>query len=258
MKKFLLFCIALSLTAELVVAQEGGRVREEAEIDPSKPTNLYTQINGQLEYQDNSQSADLMGVRVNIQYAFDPDNLLMAEVPFLYNNTSEKSGLSDIRVRYFRAVKRNITSKFIAIAPFTDISLPVGSVDNGLGTGSWSIAAGVVGGFLVSEKFALFPGISYIHITKSRTELIADSLKFTSNGVGLQMNGSYSFSKRTFMFINPIPSFINTNGNWKAIWAGEFSLNRIFIPNKFKGNISFSPNFTNKLYIYRLGATFFL
>lgn len=257
MKKYLIVLLLLLLSGTLVFGQEGGVVREEAEIDPSKPTNLYTQVNVQPEYQD-GKADNLFGARIAIQYAINPDNLIMAEVPFLYNDRTQKSGLSDFRFRYFRAVKRNISPKFIAIAPFTDISLPVGSYEKGLGTGSWSIATGVVGGFIVSSKFAIFPGISYIHVTKSSTDLIPDSLKFTSNGVGLQLNGSYSFSKRTFMFINPIPSFINTNGTWKSIWSGEFSLNRIFIPNKFKGNISFNPNFTNDLYIYRIGATFFL
>lgn len=257
MKKILIFLPSLLLLSAMLFAQEGGVVKEEAEIDPSKPTNLYTQVNVQPEYQD-GKADNLYGARIAIQYAINPDNLLMAEVPFLYNDKSEKSGLSDIRVRYFRAVRRNITKKFIAVAPFTDISLPVGSYEKGLGTGSWSIAAGVVGGFVVSSKFAIFPGISYIHVTRSSTDFIPDSLKFASNGVGLQLNGSYSFSKRTFIFINPIPSIMNTNGDWKAIWSGEFSLNRIFIPNKFKANFSFNPNFTSEIYIYRLGATFFL
>ena len=45
-------------------------------VDASKPTNLYTQINGAFEYQAHQNSSDLYGTRINVQYAFDPDNLL--------------------------------------------------------------------------------------------------------------------------------------------------------------------------------------
>ena len=256
MKRFIscLFCISL-LSSQYAIAQDSALTKKE--IDPSKPTNLYTQFNVNLEYQS-GKTQNLYGVRSNIQYAINPDNLFMIEVPFLYNDRTSKFGMADMRVRYFNVVKRNITKSFIAIAPFADISLPTGSYKNGLGSSSWSLAGGVVFGFIASQKMSLFPGISYVHITKPGTDLIPPASKFSTNGLGLQFNASYRFNKTTFIFINPTPSFLNTNGNWKSFWAAEFNLNRIIKPNKFKMNLSWNPNFTTDVNTFRLGGTVFL
>jgi hypothetical protein len=259
MKKLIYFfaCLIISISSK---AQDTTTIVEpipaEKEIDASKPTNLYTQVNVLPEYQNIKNGSDLYGSRFNIQYAANADNLFIVEVPFLHSTATNKTGLSDLRVRYFSAVKRNITPRLIALAPFLDITAPTGSVKNGLGTGSWSLSAGAVIGYIVTSRFAVFPGVGYVHLTKPN--YFADSVSFKSNGVGLQLNGSFSFSKRTFMFINPTPSFINTNGTWKSFWSGDFSVNRIVVPNKLKLNVSFNPDITNEIYVYRAGATFYL
>lgn len=226
-------------------------------IDPSKPTNLYTQVNAQLEYQS-GKAQDLYGVRMNFQYALNADNLFLIELPFLYNNRTSSFGIGDARIRYFNAVKRNITPTFIAIAPFADISVPLGSFSKGLGTSSWSLAGGVVFGFVASKKLALFPGISYVHITKPDQPSYSSSQAFSTNGVGLQFNASYSFNKSTFLFINPTPAFLSTGGNWNTVWSGELSLNKIIKPNRLKANVFWGPNFTTNVHTFRIGATFFL
>jgi hypothetical protein len=245
---FLMFCLS-------VTAQEAAPSKKE--IDPTKPTNLYTQVNGNLEYQS-GKNQNLYGVRANVQYAFNPDNLLLVELPFLYNDRTSKFGLTDMRLRYFTAVKRNISKSFIAIAPFADVSLPTGSYSNGLGTSTWSLAGGVVFGFIISPQLAIFPGASYVHITKPSTDLIPEANKFESNGLGFQFNASYKFDKNTFIFINPTPTFLNTNGTWKSYWSGELNLNRIITPNKFKVNLGWSPNFTTEVQIFKIGATLYI
>ncbi|HLO80860.1 MAG TPA: hypothetical protein VK166_07880 [Chitinophagaceae bacterium] len=227
------------------------------DIDPSKPTNLYTQINANLEYQA-GKNQNLFGLRTNVQYAFNPDNLVLVELPFLYNDRTSKFGVGDMRIRYFNAIKRNISPSFIAIAPFADITVPIGSYEDGIGSSVWSLAGGVVFGFIATKKLSLFPGISYVHITKPSSDIIPENLKSTSDGIGLQFNASYSFNKTTFLFINPTPSFLNTNGNWRSIWSGELNLNKIVIPNKLKVNAFWGPNFTNDIHVFRMGATFFL
>lgn len=201
---------------------------------------------------------DRYGVRINVQKAFDPDNLLLLEVPLLYNDGTNKFGLSDIRVRYFTAVKRNITKSFIAIVPFADVSIPIGKYADGLGTSNWSFAAGSVFGFVVSKQLSLFPGASFVHVTKPTADIIPEDFRDYSNGIGLQFNASYSINKKTFLFVNPTPTFLNTNGNWKSIWSGEVNLNRIIVPNKFKVNVYWGPNFTTDVHILRLGGTIYL
>lgn len=247
---------AMLFAAIAIYAQEGD-TKEKQEVDASKPTNLYTQINTNLEGSF-SDAQNLYGLRVNVSYAINPDNLILAEVPFMYNNRTEKFGISDARLRYFAVIKRNITNRFIALAPFTDITIPTGSFENGLGTSSWSIAVGSVFGIVATKKLALFPGVSYVYTTKPGTDLIPDDSKFAGNGIGLQFNASFSFTKRTFIFINPTPLFINKNSDWDAVWLGELNLNHIFIPNKLKGNIYWGPNFTNEIHVIRIGTTFYL
>jgi hypothetical protein len=255
MKFLIIFLISTILVSAQLYAQDTTAVKKD--IDPSKPTNLYTQASSNIEYQA-SKTQNLIGMRAIIQYAFNPDNLLLLEVPFLNNDRTNKFGLSDTRIRYFNAIKRNISPSFIAIAPFADISIPTGSFKNGLGSSSWSLAGGVVFGFIVSKRMSLFPGINYVHITKPATTLLTQSLKFSSDGVGLQFNASYVINKKTFLFINPTPRFLITNGKWQDIGSAEFNLNRIIKPNKFKMNVSFNPNFTYSIYSVRMGSTFFL
>jgi hypothetical protein len=153
--KVLFFVAIISMMA--TNAQESKQ-----EIDPSKPTNLYTQFNVLAEV---NSGENTYGTRLNFQYAFNPDNLLLVEIPLLYNDFTKKFGLSDTRVRYFRAVKRNITKRLIAIAPYADVSIPTGSAKNGLGSDRWSLAAGVVAGYIVSPKISMFPGVGLVHLT---------------------------------------------------------------------------------------------
>jgi len=217
-------------------------------VDASKPTNLYTQLNAAFEYQSHKNDPDLYGTRINVQYAFDPDNLLLVEVPLLYNEGTSKFGLSDTRVRYFHALKRNITKRLIAIAPYADITIPTGSWKNGLGSDVWSIAAGVVAGYVVSPKIAMFPGVGLVHVTAPD-----DYVGSSQTGVNFQTNMSISFSQRAFLFVNPIVTILA-----KTNWSSEFNFNYMITPNKLKVNLGYFPNFTNDINTFRLGATLFL
>jgi hypothetical protein len=229
----------------------------EKDIDPSKPTNLYTQVSLAFDYKS-SDLQDLYGGRGSVSYAINEDNLLVAEIPFLRNSLTKKTGLSDVRVRYFTAVKRNITKNLIAIAPFVDITMPTGKFEDGLGTSSWALSTGGVVGLMFSEKLGLFPGVGIMYLTKPGTNLIPDSLKYSSTGISFQFNASYSFDKDTYVFINPTPSIMNTNGSWKTYWAGEISFNRVIIPNKLQLGLYWGPNFTDKSNSFRLGVSSFL
>jgi len=236
--KTLFFVAILSIMASN--AQESKQ-----EIDPSKPTNLYTQFNVLAEV-NSGENFNTYGTRLNFQYAFNPDNLLLLEVPLLYNDATESFGLSDTRVRYFHALKRNITKRLIAIAPYADITIPTGSVKNGLGSDRWSLAAGVVAGYVVSPKISMFPGVGLVHVT-------APTGGDSQTGVSLQTNMSVSFSKKSFLFVNPIVSFLD-----KTNWQAELNYNYIITPNKLKVNAGWFPSFTNDVDTFRVGATFFL
>jgi hypothetical protein len=256
-RKYLSTILFLFFLLTVTAQTDTSTSKPSKQIDPSKPSNLYTQVNGNLEFQSSS-SNNLYGLRVNVQYAFNPNNLFFLELPLLNNSKGSTSGLGDIRFRYFNVAKRNLSPKVIALAPFVDIGIPTGSYEKGLGSSSWSLAGGLVMGYVVSKQLALFPGISYVHVTKAQSKIIPDALKTNRNGIGLQFNASYSFNSSTFLFINPTPSFLNSNGNWTTTWAGELNFNKIVKPNKLLFNAYWGPNFTNKIHVYRFGATVFL
>lgn len=217
-------------------------------VDASKPTNLYTQVNAAFEYQSHKNSSDLYGTRINVQYAFNPDNLLLLEVPFLYNEGTKNFGMSDMRVRYFHALKRNITERLIAIAPYADFTLPTGSFENGLGGNVWSLSGGVVAGYVVSPKIAMFPGLGYVHVTAP-----SDYPGKAQNGINIQTNMSISFSQQAFLFVNPIVTVLSD-----TIWTAELNFNYMITPNKLKVNAGYFPNFTADINTFRFGATIFL
>ena len=243
MKTKSILLITLLITS-FIFAQE----EETQSVDASKPTNLYTQVNGAFEYQSHKEGSDIYGTRFNIQYAFNPDNLLLVEVPFLYNEGTEKFGLSDMRVRYFHAAKRNITKRLIAIAPYADFTLPTGNAKNGLGNDVWSLAGGVVFGYVLTPKIALFPGVGYVHVNDFKEDRFEPQ-----NGVNFQTNMSINFSKKMFLFVNPIVTVLK-----KTLWTGELNLNYMVKPSKLKTNIGYYPDFTNEIHTFRVGATKFL
>lgn len=235
--------IIVFLFNNTIFAQEEA----ETQVDASKPTNLYTQVNTVFEYQSRKSGKDVYGTRINVQYTFNPDNLLLVEVPLLYNSRTEKFGLSDVRIRYFCVAKRNLTKTIIAIAPFADISVPTGKFEDGLGSSSWSLSAGVVMGIVLTQKIALFPGVGYAHITEPK-----DYIGSAKNGVNIQTNMSVKFNDRAFVFINPIVNIFE-----KMNWSGEFNFNYMAKPNRLLLNIGYFPLFTQDIHTIRTGATFY-
>jgi len=233
-----LFTFLLLGTSTLFFAQ---KTDAKEDIDPSKPTNLYTQINVQAEL-NSYKGYSTYGTRLNFQYALNANNLILAEVPFLYNSETKKFGLSDTRVRYFNVQRINNKTLF-AIAPFADIYMPTGKSAHGLGGGTWSLSAGLIAGLGFSKNVSMFPGVSYVYLTESG-----------KSGMQIQSNVSLKFSDNTFVFVNPSAMFINSG----VTWQGELDVNQIIIQNKLKGNIGWLPNFTNKVNTFSIGVTFFM
>lgn len=237
MKSILLSLLFLGTATSLFSQQNNANEN----IDPSKPTNLYTQVNVQAEL-NSYKGFSTYGTRLNFQYALNPDNLILAEVPFLYNSETKKFGLSDTRVRYFNVQRMNSNTLF-ALAPFVDIYMPTGKSAHGLGGGTWSLSAGLIAGLGFSKNVSMFPGVSYVYLTESG-----------KSGMQIQSNVSLKFSDNTFVFVNPSAMFINSG----VTWQGELDVNQIIIQNKLKGNIGWLPNFTNKVNTFRIGVTFFM
>ncbi len=61
------------------------------------------------------------------------------------------------------------------------------------------------------------------------------------------------YNSQTFVFVNPIVTFFD----FDTVWQGELNFNHIVIPNKFKINAGWYPNFTSKFDTFRAGCTFY-
>lgn len=244
---FLLFCF-VPFFAQAQEVQDTTK-----KIDPSNAGNLYTQVNTSFELKRSQGDRYMYGLRMNGQYAFNPNNMILFEVPVMYNDHTEKFGISDFRIRYYRAVMRNMSKTFTFLIPFADVSMPTGSFSKGLGTGRWSFGAGLILGVRISKSFSLFPGISYVYVTKDRVELPIDD---HSNGLSIQTNASLKFTKRLYAFINPIFTYTYSLSSWHPNWKAEVNLNYMIKPT-FKVNVGWSPDFTNTTHVFRAGTTFY-
>jgi hypothetical protein len=84
-RKYLSTILFLFFLLTVTAQTDTSTSKPSKQIDPSKPSNLYTQVNGNLEFQSSS-SNNLYGLRVNVQYAFNPNNLFFLELPLLNNS----------------------------------------------------------------------------------------------------------------------------------------------------------------------------
>jgi hypothetical protein len=136
--------------------------QEEADIDPSKPTNLYTFVDFNFEWQG-FERGDTVGLRVMPTIAFNAQNMVQVEIPIQnadFENIESSTGLGDIRVRYFGLpMVREATLSHVGAS--VDVFLPAGDENKGLGSGSWIIAPGVLFGIAASDTLNFYPILSY-------------------------------------------------------------------------------------------------
>lgn len=83
-----------------------------AHIDPSKPTNQYTHLSNNLEYNFLKSGKRTYGYRANFIWASGRQHhSLYMELPLLYATSSRKFGLSDMRFRYYWVPYKNYAKK---------------------------------------------------------------------------------------------------------------------------------------------------
>ena len=196
MKKGVLLLAAFSLTACLYAQEE--------KIDASKPTNFYTQLYNHLEYDKRKTGGDVMGYRAEFNFAPSESHLILAELPFLYHNGTEKAGIGDFRARYFYLPYKNYDKFFGAFGPSVDVFAPTGSFENGLGSGRWLIQPGVTVGLMAADWIQLFPILSYQYTSKPVTDMIPEIARMEQHGVSFQIITPIIFSDKFFMQVTPI------------------------------------------------------
>lgn len=174
------------------------------EIDASKPTNFYTQLNNNLEYNSRDSGGNLIGYRGELLFPLNDRNLFLFEVPLLYNDGSEAFGVGDIRGRYFWLPYKNYEKFVGAFGPSVDIFAPTGNFEDGLGSSSWLVQPGVMTAFMFADWIQAFVVASYAYTSKPTTDLIPDSLKMDQHGLSLQSITPVVFSEKFFMQVTPI------------------------------------------------------
>jgi len=226
------------------------------EIDASKPTNFYTLLDNTLQL-SNSPNQNVFGYRGNLTYAVSEANLILAELPLLYNERTKKFGLGDIRARYFWLPYKDY-SKFIgSFGPAIDLFAPTGSYEDGLGTSSWIISPGIMVGLMAEEWIQFFPILSYQYVSKPTTDLIPESQKKSRNGLTFQVLIPVVFSPKFFMQFTPVFSRNDFDDDRSDRFAQEITAAYSFVENMQLSGY-FRGNFEDETYTYRLGLTVFL
>jgi len=254
------YCVLFVATAQFIcvagMAQDTSVIKNE--IDPAKPTNFYTQVNFAAEYSF-GKADELIGTRISGQYTFNPSNLVLFELPLLYNIDRKAGGLGDIRLRYFGIIKKDYNKTFpkvATIAPTLDVVFPTGSYKNGLGTSSLIISPGLVWGWFFNEKTQLFPIISYQYISKLFTSEVPDDLNFDKHGFTFQAIANYSFSKKTFLQVTPIFAINDINKGANA-FITEFKFSHL-PTSKSKIQLFIRQEFTRRQTTINIGYTIYL
>ena len=174
------------------------------EVDASKPTNFYPLLGNNLEYNARDAGGNLMGYRAELIYPPSQAHLFLFELPLLYNDTTEKFGVGDLRARYFWLPYKNYDNFFGAFGPSIDIFVPTGSFEDGLGSSSWSVSVGATGALMFADWIQTFPIASYLYTGKPTTDLIPEAQKQDRHGITVQSVTPIVFSEKFFTQITPI------------------------------------------------------
>jgi len=243
------FCFSLLLPVSMQAQNES------TEVDASKPTNFYSFIDNSLEY-SSQPNQNLMGYRANLTLAPSSAHLILAEIPLLYNDRTDKFGLGDIRARYFYLPYKNYDKFFGAFGPSVDIFAPTGSNSNGLGSGRWIVSPGITIGLMAAEWIQFFPIISYQYASKYVSEIPEGSENKADHGLTFQVLIPIIVSSKLFFQLTPSYNLNNINDE-----RGDTFTGRVFasyaLNTKMQITTQYYGLFKAKINTFNLGLTVF-
>jgi len=229
---------------------------QDSTLDVSKPTNFYTFLDNNLEY-TSTEGANIFGYRANLTFSISSKNLVLAEVPLLYNDNSKKMGIGDLRVRYFWLPYKDYSKFFGAFGPSVDVFAPTGSIENGLGTGRWVVAPGITTAFMLADWIQLFPVLSYQYVSKSMDSSIPNNLNKVSHGITFQMMTPIVISKNTFTMITPIITYADFSNDKSFAYMQEV-LFSYGLKETLWINLFYRGAFKDNVHTVRAGFTMYL
>ena len=249
--RYFLASILVFAISSIINAQEN-----QEKIDASKPTNFYSFLDNTLEY-TSTPAGSIFGYRGVFTMTPNDKHLIFAELPLLYNSSSEKFGLGDIRGRYFYLPYKNYDKFFGALGPSIDVFAPTGSSDDGLGTGRWTIAPGVMAGLMASEQIQFFPLLSYQYSSKRIGNAIEELENKAQHGMTFQVLTTLAFIEDSFFQITPIYQ-LNDISNENLDRYVQEVLFAYFFAEKQQVSFFFRGAFRDDIYTARMGYTLFL
>ena len=229
------------------------------EIDNSKPTNLYSQLDNFLEFTTNPNYRTF-GYNPRLTYAASDKISFVLETPFKYHDQTKKFGPGDFRLRSFYVPYKNYNNLLGSFGASIDVFAPTGKYEHGLGSSSWRISPGIIVGFILNESqtISIFPNLSYTYTSNPTSPEVPVHLNEADHGMTFQLINSFILSKNAFLLVTPIYD-IKDLGDSKE---DEFILEIEPVFNIFNGNfqagIFYRGAFASKTHTYSLYFTVFL
>ena len=229
------------------------------EVDNSKPTNVYSQVDNFLEYVS-APGYHTIGYNPRLSYAPHENFSLVTEVPLRYHTGTKKFGLADIRLRAFYIPYRNYDKLFGSLGASIDVYAPTGNYDHGLGSSSWRISPGVIAGFILnqSQTISIFPNLSYIYTTEPTAASIPDDLREVDHGINFQLINSFILSEDAFVLITPIYDIKDLQDEREDEFILEVEPVIDIMQDRFQTGLFYRGEFRSRIHTISLYFTVFL
>ncbi|WP_157491509.1 hypothetical protein [Flammeovirga sp. SJP92] len=230
---------------------------DEKVIDPSKPTNVYTRINNNFEHTNLKDGTQLTGYRFNLSYAVS-DFQTTLEIPLLYNHTTQKVGMGDLRLRTFYVPYTDYSKTLGGLGVSMDIFAPMGNRIEGISSGNWSISPGIIAGIMVSDSYSIWPILSYRYQFADPNLVEGRAQNIEKHGMTFQLMNSINISEKIYLLVTPMLIQNDFATMQSFDYGGEVEFNYMLVKNKLQVGC-FSRQLANSEYSsYRLMLRFFL
>jgi len=177
--------------------------------DPSDVTALVTSLSPVLEYHryenEGEPDDDLWEIKVEGQYSRG-SILLLADLGYGTRTGDDKSGITDSRVRFFHVPIRNeAPDAFVSSMGWSiDAYLPFGDLEDGLGSGNYTFAPGVIWSHDLAG-WSLSPNLIYqfTWANDDLGDLLGDDDPRRSQAARVELNLAIDTPDRYWLLVTP-------------------------------------------------------
>jgi len=177
--------------------------------DPSNVTALVTSLSPVVQYarfeNDDLPDDGLWQLKLEGQYSKD-SILLLADLGYGYRTGNRESGPLDSRIRFFHVPYRNAdpAAPVSAFGWSIDSYIPFGDPEEGLGTGNWVFAPGIIWTHSFA-KVDVSPNLIY-QFTWANSELREDipgAAPNDSEAFRAELNLAFAMPERYWLLVTP-------------------------------------------------------